>query len=217
MDESIIKRVIHKVQNKLTNHSKTNSTLNEYAFSSEELDELSKDNKEKIKELKKTKFKNTKGQILDEENLDESILNHNQEEEKEEVNTITSEEQEKDNSTDIDTNQNKISFINLKEDYQELIMKEWESISLNEIEKDILLGKDLLNHNYTITYADDAARFVHDIRKKYEIVLCYLIGFNNEKKGLPGKVHFGDNIDNEWTYLKQYIKILEKIKNFKGN
>ena len=94
-------------------------------------------------------------------------------------------------------------------------MDKWNEIKPNKIDKDIINGKDLLNHNYTITYADDAARFIHYIRKEYEVVICYLIGFNNEKQGIYDKTIFSSKIDDEWKHLNSYIKILEKIRNFK--
>ncbi len=107
------------------------------------------------------------------------------------------------------------SFLSLSLEHQNLIMEKWNKIDLNEIDKDILYGKDLLNHNYTITYADDAARFIHKIRKEYEVVICYLIGFNNEKKGIMNQTIFSDKVDNEWHYLSSYIKMLEKIRGTK--
>ena len=107
------------------------------------------------------------------------------------------------------------SFVNLSKEHQDLIMQNWNDIDLNGIDKDIINGKDILNHNYNITYGDNAARFVHDVRKKYEIVICYLIGFNNEKKGIKNKTIFSDKVDNEWKYLENYIKLLEKIRNFR--
>ena len=94
-------------------------------------------------------------------------------------------------------------------------MEKWNEIDIKEIDKDIMDGKEILNHNYTITYADEAEKFIHDIRKKYEIVICYLIGFNNEKKGIFDKTIFSLKMDDEWKHLAQYIKILEKIRNFK--
>ena len=88
----------------------------------------------------------------------------------------------------------------------------WNKIDLQQIDKDIIEGKDLLNHNYNITYGENAAKFVHDIRKKYEVVICYLIGFNNEKKGIMNKTIFADRVDDEWKFLSNYIKLLEKIR-----
>ena len=107
------------------------------------------------------------------------------------------------------------SFVEINSDNQRLIMEKWNEIDIKEIDKDIMDGKEILNHNYTITYADEAEKFIHDIRKKYEIVVCYLIGFNNEKKGIFDKTIFSSKMDDEWKHLAQYIKILEKIRNFK--
>lgn len=107
------------------------------------------------------------------------------------------------------------SFVHLNLEHQRIVMDKWREINSTQIDKDIIEGKDLLNHNYTITYADEAARFIHDIRKKYEIVICYLIGFNNEKKGIYDKTIFSSKMDEEWKYLSNYIKILEKIRSFR--
>ena len=96
-----------------------------------------------------------------------------------------------------------------------MVSDKWNEIRLNQIDNDIIDGKDLLNHNYTITYADEATKFIHYIRKEYEIVICYLIGFNNEKQGIYDKTIFSSKIDDEWKHLNSYIKILEKIRNFK--
>ena len=120
-----------------------------------------------------------------------------------------------DEKDDEELEKDKDSFVNLSKENQELIMNKWNLIDLNMVDKDILLGKDILNHNYNITYGDDAARFVHDIRKKYEVVICYLIGFNNEKKGIVNKTIFSDKMDNEWKFLENYIKVLEKIRSFR--
>ncbi len=207
MDGNIVQKLIHSIKNKITKHSKIDTSINEYAFSSEDLEELTKDNKEKLKELKKSTIHTKKQEVLDEEKLNDSILSQ----EIEETNTDIKAEEIKE---EIQEKKEK-SFINLEKEHQELIMKKWQEIDLTEIEKDILLAKDLLNHNYTITFADDATKFIHDIRQKYEVVLSYLIGFNNEKKGIYQKTFFGDNLDNEWIHLKHYIKVLEKIRNFK--
>ena len=94
-------------------------------------------------------------------------------------------------------------------------MKSWEKLDLQQIDKDIIEGKDLLNHNYNITYGENAAKFVHDIRKRYEVVICYLIGFNNEKRGIDNKTIFSNKLDDEWKYLSNYIKLLEKIRSFR--
>lgn len=118
-------------------------------------------------------------------------------------------------SDDLPKEPPKNSFVNLNEEYQKIVMNKWNEIDYKQLDKDIIEGKDLLNHNYTITYADDAAKFIHNIRKQYEVVICYLIGFNNEKKGLYEKTIFSDKIDEEWKYLSNYIKVLEKIRSFR--
>lgn len=110
----------------------------------------------------------------------------------------------------------KNSFIHLNPEHQKYVMEQWNEINSTEIDKDIIDGKDLLNHNYTITYADEAARYIHHIRKKYEVVICYLIGFNNEKNGIYDKTIFSSKVDEEWKFLGNYIKILEKIRNFRN-
>ena len=211
MEGNIFQNVIHTFKDKLKRNPKKNPSMNEYAFSSEDLDELAKNNIEKIKELKKeTKKKET---VLDNNNLDDTILN--KEETKEEINIKEKELATKEENQN--TKHSKVSYINLEKDNQDLIMTKWKEIDLNTIDKDIIEGKDLLNHNYTITYADDAEKFIHEIRKKYEIILCYLIGFNNEKKGIYDKTYFSDSKDTEWQHLNSYIKVLEKIRNFKSH
>ena len=164
-------------------------------------------------------------EILGEENLEEDYVKRIEEELKKCENSALDKEvvedtDEKEN--DQEANDKKIkeekeedSYINLSHENQELIMNSWNSINNTEIDKDIIEGKDILSHNYNITYGDNAARFVHNIRKKYEIVICYLIGFNNEKNGIKNKTIFSDKMDNEWKYLGNYIKLLEKIRNFR--
>ena len=83
------------------------------------------------------------------------------------------------------------------------------------IDKYINKGKDILAHNYTITYGDDALKYIYMVRDEYNILIEYLIGFNNEKKGIYNKIIFSDRLDNEWRYLANYIKILEKIRSVK--
>ncbi len=220
MEINIFKKVINTVSEKIKKNNNLNSNIDEYAFNSKDLDDLKKDNIEKIKELKKDIMTSTqkKEEPLDEVLLNDAIFNKEKEvSQPEEPSSIdveieTKEELQEDTNT-IETP--KPRFIKLEKEHQDLIMKKWSEINLTEIEKDILEGKDLLNHNYTITYIDDAAMFIHNIRKKYEVILCYLIGFNNEKKGIYEKTFFSDNVDNDWKYLNYYIKLLEKIKNFK--
>lgn len=138
------------------------------------------------------------------------------EEENNELTTeVVEEEITKEEPKETNNKEEKESYINLSPKSQEIIMKSWNEIDLQQIDKDIIEGKDLINHNYNITYGDNAAKFVHDIRKRYEIVICYLIGFNNEKKGILNKTIFADKVDDEWKYLNKYIKLLEKIRNFR--
>ena len=219
MEENVFQKLIHTVQKRMKRNSKTDSFMNEYVFNSSDLDELKKNNNEKIKELKKDiKEQEKKKQVLMEEELDESILSDTTSQSE-----ITSQDDVNNEETSSDSNdtsapeQEKTSFIHLEEEYQELIMKKWSKIDFNEVDKDIISGKEILNHNYTITFADDATKYISTIRKKYEVVLCYLIGFNNEKKGIYEKTFFSDKIENEWKYLNYYIKLLEKIRNFKSH
>ena len=219
MEENVFQKLIHTVQKRMKRNSKTDSFMNEYVFNSSDLDELKKNNNEKIKELKKDiKEQEKKKQVLMEEELDESILSDTTSQSE-----ITNQDDVNNEETSSDSNdtstheQEKTSFIHLEEEYQELIMKKWSKIDFNEVDKDIISGKEILNHNYTITFADDATKYISTIRKKYEVVLCYLIGFNNEKKGIYEKTFFSDKIEDEWKYLNYYIKLLEKIRNFKSH
>ena len=207
MEENNLTKMMHTIKNKLKREPKVSPSMSEYAFNKEDLQELKKDNIEKIKNLKKELI-DTKEEKLNDNNLEDSIalLNNIESQKKEEPTKSIHEEQE------LDTNN---SFINLETEYQDLIMYKWKSINLNEIDKDIIIGKDLLNHNYTITFADESSKYISEIRKKYEIIICYLIGFNNEKKGIYNKITFANNKENEWKYLNNYIKLLEKIRNFK--
>ena len=220
----------------LVNKFKTKKTLNnleindEYAFSLKELETMEEENHKKIKDLKRNVINlkekdeiiinNVENSSINDEEvieekqeiLDEEVLTEVEEAQIEEYLEVINEEDEKD---DEELEKDKDSFVNLSKENQELIMNKWNLIDLNMVDKDILLGKDILNHNYNITYGDDAGRFVHDIRKKYEVVICYLIGFNNEKKGIVNKTIFSHKMDNEWKFLENYIKVLEKIRSFR--
>ena len=204
MEENKLQKIIKNIKHKFKKEKKEDPEMNEYAFNTRELDELQKENKAKIKELKKEISENKqKEKVLDENELNNSILNQSQEEVE-----FKEEPQE-----EIPNN----SYINLEKEYQDLIMNKWKAIDINDIDLDIIAGKDLLNHNYTITYADEASRFIQKMRIKYEVVLCYLIGFNNEKKGIYHQTTFTKQPEGEWKYLNYYIKLLEKIRNFKIN
>lgn len=224
MKENVFQKLMHNIHDKMNKKSHDDSFVNEYVFNSSELDLLKKDNDKKLKELQETVSdkKKTKSDVFvnadDSELVFSSVnLNHKDEEEIEEatLEDLGEVEGEEFGSLNDDTNKDDISYVHLSLEHQDLIMKSWEEIDTNEIDRDIIDGKDLLNHNYTITYADEATKFIRDIRKKYEVVLCYLIGFNNEKKGIYHKIIFSNKDDNEWKYLSYYIKMLEKIRNFK--
>ena len=65
MEENVFQKLIHTVQKRMKRNSKTDSFMNEYVFNSSDLDELKKNNNEKIKELKKDiKEQEKKKQVL---------------------------------------------------------------------------------------------------------------------------------------------------------
>lgn len=227
MDDKLINRFITKIKDKLTKNKAVTPTVSEYAFSTEELENINKQNKQKIQDLKQDIFSKDKKTKEEKNNIEDTkelpiIEEETKKEEeitKDKPKEITEESKEESLSiqktVDKEEKPQQNSFINLNEEHQKLVMNKWNEINLSKIDNDIIEGKDLLNHNYTITYADDAAKFIHHIRKEYEIVICYLIGFNNEKQGIMNKTIFSSKIDEEWKYLSNYIKVLEKIRNFK--
>ena len=245
MEDKIVFKFINKVKDKLSKNKTTYPAFDEYAFSTEEIKTITKQNKEKIQELKQdifSKKKKEKEEIkLSENNItevktDKEIVESTEGisenknitiklENNEESLTSDKKEEQIDSKEEIDNKkelkeeskeeQPKNSFVNLNEEYQKIVMNKWKEIDYKQLDKDIIDGKDLLNHNYTITYADDADKFIHNIRKKYEVVICYLIGFNNEKKGIYEKTIFSDKMENEWKHLNNYIKVLEKIRSFR--
>lgn len=208
-------KIFSKFKNKFTGKRTNNQTNYDYAFSNEELESISEQNKQKILGLKQDVFDNPK-EVKEKVNTDEvlskietNITNDN--EVTGPIPIIDSKEPLKEEVLK-DEKKEEPSFINLSVEHQKLVMDKWEEIKTNKIDKDIIDGKNLLKSNYTITYADEAAKFIHYIRKEYEVVICYLIGFNNEKQGIKNKTIFSSKIDNEWKYLSNYIKILEKIR-----
>ena len=222
MEGNIFKKLFRKFDRK----PKDDSSVNEYAFSSLEMDELKKENSEKSKELKKDiSLIHKKKEVLDESGLDDSILNqvedvkgeiiedNEKEEDIVEEKEIVQEEVLEDEVVEAPKN----SFVNLDSKYQDIIMSVWKEIDFNMVDDDIIRGKDLINHNYTVTYADKATKYIKEIRRKYDVVICYLIGFNNEKKGIYDMTYFSSSIDDEWKFLNYYIKLLEKIRNFKNH
>ena len=197
MEDNIINKFFSKIKDKLksSNTKDIYPQACEYSFSTEELKDLTKQNKEKIKKLKTNTFEKK-----EEENV--RVLEEIKEEE---IIKISEPEETK----ELPNN----SYINLSNEKKDIIMKRWNSIDHVRLDKDIEKGKDILAHNYTITYGDDALTYIYRIRDEYDILIEYLIGFNNEKKGILNKTIFSDKLDNEWRYLNNYIKVLEKIRN----
>lgn len=233
-DNNLIHKFVRHVKSKFTKNSKGYPSVTEYAFSSEEIEKISKQNKQKILELKQdsSSSKNKKtpsvlktldkmGEVEDtvyDSTLLESDMNSLEKEVNQdfvESNEKVMEEETLEDIVEEIAKKPVNSFVEINSDNQRIVMENWNAIDIREIDKDIMDGKEILNHNYVITYADEAEKFIHDIRKKYEIVVCYLIGFNNEKKGIFDKTIFSSKMDDEWKFLGQYIKILEKIRNFK--
>ena len=238
MSNNVVTKLLKKIKSKISN--KEDSLIDEYKFSNEEIEDLSEQNKQKLETLKTetNKKKNisftavnkklngildenpkTEEQVeLSKENIETNIEEDTNDENipiKENIEDAVIEEKSKEELKIKKEENLENSYINLSEKNQEIIMKSWNNIDLQQIDKDIIGGKDLINHNYNITYGDNAAKFVHDIRKRYEVVICYLIGFNNEKKGIMNKTIFADKVDDEWKYLNKYIKLLEKIRSFR--
>ncbi|MCI6265931.1 MAG: hypothetical protein MR598_03680 [Erysipelotrichaceae bacterium] len=246
MEEKLVHKFIIKVKDKLSKNKTSYPSVSEYAFSSEEIESINQQNKQKIHELKQDSFslkrEEKKEREFSKKQVDEEILSpietspvieavvdrkaiqdyQDQMELLEDKNlgTVLDNHSKELESNFIEDDENvkkleKHSFIHLNSEHQKLVMEKWNEIDSNQIDKDIMAGKELLNHNYTITYPDDASRYIHHIRKCYEVVICYLIGFNNEKKGIYETTIFSSRMEDEWKYLNQYIKVLEKIRSFK--
>lgn len=204
MEGSFINNIFGRVKNKFSNNKNNYSHLDDYSFSGEELDDLTKQNMEEIDKLRsgyKNKDNNidnnkdnTYVSVNDVKDIDEDIVSDNEDE------------------LYVYDNGNDTGYINLSSERRENIMKRWNSIDLVSLSKDIDRGKDILEHNYIITYPDMALSYIYAIRDEYDILIEYLIGFNNEKKGIMDKNIFSSKLDDEWRYLNSYIKILEKIK-----
>lgn len=195
-----------KLKNRFNNKKDNYPQFSEYSFSGEELDSLSRQNIDEINKLR-TGFKVNKDKKIEEDNsnLDAIVLLDKD---------IVVKEDNVDNNIEKEDNKEEYNgYVNLSSDTRENIMKRWNSIDIVRLTHDIYEGKDILDHNYTITYADNALEYIYRIRGEYDILIEYLIGFNNEKKGVLNKNIFSDRLDNEWKYLKNYIKVLEKIKN----
>ena len=207
MEGNFIGNFIGKIKNKF-NNKVDYPHLNEYSFSGEEVESLTKQNMEEIDKLRhgyvKKDTSNNEIEILVEEKEKEKDKDKDKEDY---VNVIDS-----DKEIDISDDNEDFGYINLSNERRENIMKRWNSIDIISLSKDIEKGKDILDHNYIVTYADDALAYIYKIRDEYDILIEYLIGFNNEKKGIYNKNIFSSKLNDEWKYLNSYIKILEKIR-----
>ena len=232
---NIFNNLITKIKSKKSSII-NNNELDEYAFSLEEIDNLQEENKQKIKSLNEDKInlKTETTSVLDtlkllekkseeiainknieiEDTKEEIIIEDIIEEKKEEPLNLNQTKTEIINEENNNNENKKTSFINLTKEEQDVITKCFKELNLKELDKDILEAKDILNHNYNITYPDNAAKYIHNIRKKYETLITYLIGFNNEKNGEYNKIIFSNKLDNEWNFLENYIKLLEKMRSF---
>ena len=224
MEDKIINKLFNKVKDKFTKQKQNNYNIYEYTFSDEEIESINKQNKQKILELKqgmtlKNKQDKTKlntlevlSKLEEEKEVTEPLskLEEKKDEEPKEEKSIETQEDIKEEPKE--SQETKTSFINLNKEHQNLVMTKWKEINLTKIDKDIIDAKDLFNHNYASYYAKESMKFIEYIRHEYEVVICYLIGFNNEKQGIMNKTIFADSYDEEWKHLNSYIKILEKIR-----
>ena len=225
MEGNVVSKFFSTLKNKLNTNNKDNSQGLDCAFSFEELNDLTKQNNEKIKELKKNSlYKEDKKEIISNKDKVVQVLENNLILDKEENAILNSKEEQTEEleqveeevvHSKIDENKNLNSYINLTEERQNVISDSWQKIDVIKLDENILKGKDILAHNYTITYADDALRYIYMIRGEYDVLIEYFIGFNNEKKGIFNQTIFSDKLENEWKYLANYIKLLEKIRGVK--
>lgn len=217
----------------------------QYAFNLQEIEEFNKLGKDKIKKLnnkdimpttqkkesnesikKETEIENITSENKQANDLESDItkdniqseLKESEEETQQENNNILEEkiiDESIENITPKKKKEPQFSYINLKQDKQNIIMNSWKNVDIYKLNDDIKKGQDLLKHNYTISYCDDAYNFINEVRERYNIIIKYLIGFNNEKHGIYDKTTFGENSNDEWRYLDNYVKLLEKIKTIK--
>lgn len=245
MEDKGIYKFFTKLKAKLSKKQNNYPSGNDYVFSSEEIDDINKKNRQKILELKQDLFSNkiakeqeqekrinvneeplssVETQMVVESGLDSEMVQDRADEvleEKEGAEESVERLEEQESFEEIKSEKKEVkgdeqnSFIHLNPDYQKFIMDQWNNIDIQKIDQDIEDGKELLNHNYTITYADEASRYIHHIRKEYEVVICYLIGFNNEKRGIHDKTIFSSTMEEEWKFLNNYIRVLERIRSLK--
>lgn len=223
--------VMYMLFNIFNKKKKGNDNNNLNAFNLEEIEEFNKLGKEKINQLNNNTITQTKQEIISTTSeTKEELESSNKDTPKEEIIEDQSNHTPKEDKNTIDDDiinesikviappkedKVKISYINLSDKEQKKITDFLNNIDLSILNEDIEKGIDLSNHNYTISYCDDAYKFINELRTKYSIVLKYLIGFNNEKHGIYNKTTFGNNEIDEWKYLSNYIKLLEKIKTIK--
>ncbi len=237
MEGNVFKKVINKVKNKM--HKNTSYPHDfEYAFSNEEVTKLSNENKEKMLALKNNTIKKKKEpkpeKAVDELILDNLDNNKTINKKKDILDSFADDDKitytkivkklngefkednskEKDDVTKIEK-KSEGKYINLTDELQQQINEAIEKVDIIILDNYIIKGKDLINHNYTITYGEESLRFIYQVRHEFEVLIEYLIGFNNEKKGIYNKTTISDKLDDEWHYLKNYIKILEQIKSIK--
>lgn len=208
MEGNIVNKFFGKIKDKFNTNSIKDiyPQASEYVFSEDELDSLSKQNNEKIKELKLNVLNNNQGIVEKKEEKQEDIIFDDFVNEDKEI--VDEDKVVSDNNVDDLSD----SYINLSSDRKDIIMKSFAGIDIVKLDKEIDKGKDIILHNYTITYGDEALSYIYKIRDEYDVVIEYLIGFNNEKKGIYNKTIFSDKLDNEWRYLNNYIKVLEKMR-----
>lgn len=196
--------IFKKLKNKFNKDKNSYPHVDEFSFNGDELEDLSRQNKEEIDKLRHGYVKKSE-EVADNKTLEEDIKDNMD-------SGISNDIISSDKEIEINDVDNTTSYINLSSERRENIMKRWNSIDMVSLSKDINEGKDILEHNYVITYADDALAYIYKIRDEYDILIEYLIGFNNEKKGILDKNIFSSKLDDEWKYLNSYIKVLEKIK-----
>ncbi len=235
MEGNVFKKIIYSVKNKM--HKKNSYPHDsEYAFSDEEITKLSKENKEKMLALKNNTLKRKIEKLPKDKEVDELILDNLDNNTSKKKKDILDPDYDKDRVTytkivkklngelkDNPPEKEEIieksnpKYLHLTDELQSEINKAIEKVDMIILDNYIIKGKDLVNHNYTITYGEESLRFVYQVRHEFEVLIEYLIGFNNEKKGIYDKTTFSDKLDDEWQYIKNYVKILEQIKDIKEN
>ena len=234
MEGNVFKKVINKVKNKMHKNTRYPS-VSEYAFSDEEITKLSNENKEKMLALKNNSIKRRKEKEEPEKEVDElildnldnnipvkkkkDILDNDDDEDKvtytKIVKKLNGELEDNTPKEELIPKKEQPKYLELTDELQEEINKAIDKVDMIILDNYIIKAKDLINHNYTITYGEESLRFIYQVRDEFEVLIEYLIGFNNEKKGIYNKTTFSNSLDDEWHYLKNYLKILEQIKNIK--